>query len=108
MAQSVILYGIASWVETDDMIKVLAEFHHRAARKIKGTMEKRGAGGEWEYLAVDEAMEAADPYHSVNQEAADNHIGEGGLPPSICTVHGGGSDAGADPDGTLVDSICSK
>ena len=47
-----ILYGIASWVETDDMIKVLAEFHHRAARQIPGITEKRRAGRKWEYPAV--------------------------------------------------------
>ena len=40
------------------MIKVLTEFHHRAARRITGMTEKHGAGREWEYPAVDEAMES--------------------------------------------------
>ena len=40
------------------MIKVLTEFHHRAARRIAGMMEKHGAGREWEYPAVEEAMES--------------------------------------------------
>ena len=41
------------------MLKVLTAFHHRAAQRITGVAVKRGAGGEWEYLAVDEAMAAA-------------------------------------------------
>ena len=43
-------------------------------------------------------------HHSVYQEAADNHIGEGGLPPRLCTVHRGGTDAGDEADGALVGS----
>ena len=41
------------------MLKVLTAFHHRAARQITGMTEKRGAGGEWEYPAVNETMDAA-------------------------------------------------
>ena len=41
------------------MIKVLAEFHNWAARRITGMTEKRRVGGEWEYPAVEEAMDAA-------------------------------------------------
>ena len=41
------------------MIKVLEGFRQRAARNILGTIAKRGAGGEWEYPPVVEAMEYA-------------------------------------------------
>ena len=56
--QSVLLYGSESWVVTGD-IMVLTAFHHRAARRITGMTAKRGAGGEWEYPAVEEAMDSA-------------------------------------------------
>ena len=44
------------------------------------------------------------PHWGVHQEAADNHIGDGGLPPRICTVNGGGADDGDEPVGTMVGS----
>ena len=59
VAQSVLLYGSEIWVVTGDMLKVLAGFHHQAAQRITGMTEKRGAGGDWEYPAVVEAMESA-------------------------------------------------
>ena len=43
---------------TGDMLKVLTAFHHRAARRITGMTAKNGAGREWEYPAVEEAMES--------------------------------------------------
>ena len=48
VVQSVLLYGIKSWVVTGDMLKVLEGFHHQSAQRIKGMMEKRGTGKEWE------------------------------------------------------------
>ena len=45
VAQSVILYGSDIWVVTGDFFKVLEGFHHRAARRITGLTEKRGADG---------------------------------------------------------------
>ena len=39
------------------MLKVLEGLHHRAARRITGRTETRGAGGEWEYLSVVAAMD---------------------------------------------------
>ena len=59
VTQSVILYGSEIWVVMGKMIKVLEVFHYWAARQITGMTEKRGAGGEWEYPSVVEAMEAA-------------------------------------------------
>ena len=58
VAQLVLLYGSAIWVVTREMLKVLTVFHHQAARQIMGMTAKRGAGGEWEYPVVDEAMDA--------------------------------------------------
>ena len=40
------------------MLKVLVGFHHRAAQRITGMTEKRGADGEWEYPLVVKEMEA--------------------------------------------------
>ena len=38
------------------MLKVLKGFHHRAAQRITGITAKVGAGREWEYSLVVEAM----------------------------------------------------
>ena len=58
VAHSVLLYVSKSWVVTGYMLKVLTSFHHQAARRIMGMTEKLGAGGEWEYSAVEEAMDS--------------------------------------------------
>ena len=42
---------------TREMLKVLTEFHHREAQQITGMTAKRGAGGKWEYTAIEEAMD---------------------------------------------------
>ena len=44
------------------------------------------------------------PYWSVHQEVADNHSREGGLPPLLFNMNGGGLDAGENPDVALVGS----
>ena len=59
VAQSVLLYGSEVLMVTREMLKFLAVFHHRAARRITGMTEKHGAVGEWKYLAVDKAMDTA-------------------------------------------------
>ena len=59
VSQSGILYGSDSWVVKGAMLKVLEGFHHREARRITGMMATRGAGREWEYLPLVEALEAA-------------------------------------------------
>ena len=41
-----------------EIIKVLAAFYHRVAQLIKVMKAKRGAGVEWEYPAVEEAMDS--------------------------------------------------
>ena len=52
------LICIESWVVTREMIKVLTGFHHWAARRIIGMTKICGAGGEWEYPLLKEAMES--------------------------------------------------
>ena len=42
-----------------DVLKVLIAFHHQAARQITGMTAKHGAGGEWGYAIVEEAMDSA-------------------------------------------------
>ena len=56
VAQLVILYDREICVVTGEILKVLAGFHHQAARRITGMMAKCGAGGEWEYPLVVEAI----------------------------------------------------
>ena len=58
LAQSVLLYGRESWVVTGDMLKVLTTCHHQLAQRIAVMTEKCGAGREWEYPAVEEAMDS--------------------------------------------------
>ena len=53
------MYGSESWVVTREMLKFLEEFHYRVEQRITGITAKLGAGGEWEYPLVVEAMEAA-------------------------------------------------
>ena len=59
VAQSVLIYGSKSSVLTRDVLKVLIAFHHRATRQITGMTAKHGAGGEWGYAIVEEAMDSA-------------------------------------------------
>ena len=58
--------------------------------------ESRGLGGNGQC--------GAPPHRAVHQEAEENHIREGGLPPRLCNMHGGGMDARDEPDGILVGS----
>ena len=44
------------------------------------------------------------PHRGVHQEAEDEYVGEGGLPPRLCTVHGGRADSGDDLAGAMVGS----
>ena len=57
--QSVLLYFSKSWLVTGEMLKILAAFHHRVARRITGITVKLRSGIEWEYPSVEEEMEAA-------------------------------------------------
>ena len=42
------------------------------------------------------------PHRGVHQEVSDDHSGEGGLPPYLCTMHRGGAGSGDDPVGVMV------
>ena len=69
-------------------------------------MAKCGAGGDWEYPAVDEVLDAAglQPIRVFIKRRKINKSGEGGLTPRICTVNSGGANSVDDPDGALVGS----
>ena len=47
------------WVVTDTMMKLLEGFHHMISRRILGMTAQRGAGGEWEWVPVEAALEEA-------------------------------------------------
>ena len=53
------LYDSKIWVVNGEMLKILTDFHHRAEQRITGITKNRGEEREWEYTAVDEAMDAA-------------------------------------------------
>ena len=57
--KSVLLYSSKRFLVTGEMLKVLTRFHKWAARYITGMTDKRGAGGDWYYPLVNEAMESA-------------------------------------------------
>ena len=57
--KSVIMYRSESWVVTGEMVKLLEGFHHWSSRRIMGTTDIRGEGGEWEYPPAAAAMEVA-------------------------------------------------
>ena len=59
VTQLVMLYGSKIWVVTGEILKVLMAFHHWVARRITGMTAKREASLDWEYPAVDEALDAA-------------------------------------------------
>ena len=64
-----------------------------------GMTAKRRAGGRGGYGSC-----GAPPHQSIHKEAAEYHIGEGGLLACIFIVNGGGEDAGDKADGVLVGS----
>ena len=48
VAQSVLFYGSKIWVVTREVLKVLTDFRHQAARRFTRMTAKRGADVEWE------------------------------------------------------------
>ena len=59
LVESVLLCGSKSWVVTEEILKVLTEFCQQAAPWIMVMTAKHGAGREWGYPAVEEAMDSA-------------------------------------------------
>ena len=57
--QTVILYGIESWVVTGEMLKSLEGFHHRAVQRIAVMTVHRVEDIEWEYPSLDNKMKSA-------------------------------------------------
>ena len=50
------LYVRKSWVVTGVILKVLENFHHRAAQGIAGMTSRHAEDREWEYPPVDYAL----------------------------------------------------
>ena len=65
----------------------------RGRLRVGAPIDSGGDGNRW-----------ASPHWIVHQEAKEDHSGEGVLPPHLCTVHGGGADAGDEPVGAMVGS----
>ena len=57
---------------------------------------------------VGDGLRGDPPHWIIHQETVENLREEGGRPDRICTIHGGGEDAGDYPNGALVGSIQSK
>ena len=54
-----LLYRSLSWVGIEAILKVLGDFHQRASWKIPVMTARYKEDGEWEYLPVADALEAA-------------------------------------------------
>ena len=59
IVQSVLLYGVETWVISSPMLQALRGFHHRIARCLTGRQGWRLPNGTWDYPPVEEALEAA-------------------------------------------------
>ena len=53
------MYISEIWVAIREILNVLEGFHRQAVQRITGMTAKLGAGREWEYPSVVEAMETA-------------------------------------------------
>ena len=62
VAQIVLLYVRKILVVMGAMLNIMEGFHHRAAIRIAGMMEKRVADGTWEYPPVVAAIKAVGLY----------------------------------------------
>jgi hypothetical protein len=58
IVQSVLLYGVETWVLTASMRKTLAGFHHRVGQSLSGLRPFRRLNETWEYPPVADALEA--------------------------------------------------
>ena len=61
VVQTVLLYGLESWVITPAILKLLEGFHHRVARRLSN-MGPRLVEEEWHYPPIEEALEASGLY----------------------------------------------
>ena len=59
VVQTVLIYGINSWVVMGDMLKVLEGFHHWEAWKIAGMTARRMEDRAWDYPLMADTLEAA-------------------------------------------------
>ena len=57
--QMVLLYGIKSWVATEDMPKIMEGFHHQVEQRIAGISYQKFWEGVWEGSLMEEDLEVA-------------------------------------------------
>jgi hypothetical protein len=53
---TVLLYGSETWVWSQRMLQACEGFHHRAARRIAGTLPKRVGPDNWVYPPIGETL----------------------------------------------------
>ena len=56
VAQTVLLYGCKIWLVTGAMLKVMEEFHQRAARRILVITARCAMDGEWKYPSMADGL----------------------------------------------------
>ena len=59
IVQSVLLYGVETWVLTKSMMNILKGFHYRVARKLSGFHARPLGGGRWRTYKVADVLDAA-------------------------------------------------
>ena len=59
IVQSVLLYGVETWVLIKSMMNILKGFHHHVARKLSGFHARPLGGGRWFTYKVADVLDAA-------------------------------------------------
>ena len=59
IVQSVLLYGVETWVLIKSMMNILKGFHHHVARKLSGFHARPLGGGRWRTYKVADVLDAA-------------------------------------------------
>ena len=57
--QSIMMYGLETWITTPRIGRVLGIFHHRLAHRMTGRQSLRGRDGVWVYPLLEDAMAEA-------------------------------------------------
>ena len=59
IVQSIMLYGLDTWVLTPPMKRVLGGLYHRVSRRLTGRKTHIGRDGGWFYTPLEDAMAGA-------------------------------------------------
>ena len=59
IVQSIMLYGLDTWVLTPPMKRVLGGLYHRVSRRLTGRKPHIGRDGGWFYTPLEDAMAGA-------------------------------------------------